>query len=334
MRFGKDALLDLSKAVFKGASAHFTKLLEEDKKYLGLKEIKACHTIFECPAIFDLKIQSCPDFSKTHFTKYYSIEETWLEEGEEISEINKEDIEKFRFFKNYFKEKGNHFKENEYFSYEMKAVEKRKKHDLEHPQLTQKEPQKNKGFFNFRRWKQRLALKRWKLRCARLCSFKEWANLWLFRFYKNHSDYGMSISEPIKKILGSIILFSFAFWIFFPQEFTKKPDEKSLAFNSVNSTYSIEQKSVAKPREISISIESQNIFSNAKTEQNNQIYETSFGQIAAKNFLLTINPLNSFKAVENSSSAFFIFLVGFQAILNTTLLFLLALGIRNRFKLK
>ncbi len=73
---------------------------------------------------------------------------------------------------------------------------------------------------------------------------------------------------------------------------------------------------------------------NEEIASQTQLTKASFDVIAGKTFLLTINPFGSFKMVENAASACFIFLICIQAILNTTLLFLLGLGIRNRFKLK
>ena len=57
--------------------------------------------------------------------KFY-IEETWLKNGETIknSLIKAGDEAKFRFFKKYFSNQGNHFKEKEYFSYEMTTKQK------------------------------------------------------------------------------------------------------------------------------------------------------------------------------------------------------------------
>lgn len=240
---------------------------------------------------FDLSLAfcSCPELSEARLFGEKFIRETWPQIS--YSKITKDDVEKFRFFKNYFEKNGDHFKEREYFAYEMKAVEKRKKEARE-------------------------------------------KDLWLFEVYKIFSDYGISILKPFLWILFLGVLFSGFFSWKYPQEFAKKPDEKSLAFSSVNTSYFIEQKSGARQQEINILTESQNLLSAAEKEKFDQISEASLGQIAAKTFLLTINPLGSFKAVENSSNPWFIFWVGFQAIINTALLFLLALGIRNRFKLK
>lgn len=403
-KFQGDVLLDLSEAVFKGPSTHFTKSLtnKEDEKYLGLKEIKAHHTIFECPAIFDLKFQSCPDFSKTHFLKYVSIEETWLKEGETIDclKIKKEEVGKFRFFKNYFKEKGNHFKENEYFSYEMKAVEKAKRCELNLLQgkgffncqrwgkrfalsrwklRYERFAQKVRGFFNCQRWKKRLAISRWnlrwerlvqeakrlfngqrwkkrlscgrwQLRCTRLCKRMDF---WLFKIYRIVSDYGMSVSRPFVSILVSIVFFSFVFSCHFQKEFIKKPSEKFLAFYNFSTINHLEQNSVilreAKDL-VNLKLPSQaheilrfaqndgvGVWDNKNNAENDKSVEdgkVSWGQIAAKTFLLTINPFGVFKFLESSSNALFIFIVGIQSLLNTALLFLLALGIRNRFKVK
>ncbi len=196
-KFKKEVALDLSKAVFKGPSAHFTKSkpskdgkAKEDEKYLGLKELKAHHTIFECPAIFDLKFQSCPDFSKTHFLKYVSIEETWPKEGEVIKKIGSEEEKKFRFFKNYFEKNGNHFKEREYFSYEMKAAERRKLISL--VELGKKE-------FSIRSSKEfvRDLIGKpfeWIWKCS---------DLTLFKIYKWTSDYGMSVFRPAAWLIFS-----------------------------------------------------------------------------------------------------------------------------------
>ncbi len=81
-------------------------------------------------------------------------------------------------------------------------------------------------------------------------------------------------------------------------------------------------------------VQDDSVTQNEETGSQSQQSEAPFSVLAVKTFLLTINPFGSFKMVENSSSFWFMFWIGIQAILNTTLLFLLALGIRNRFKLK
>lgn len=369
------------------------------KKYKsvgGLKEIRVDRAIFECLAIFDLKFKSCPDFSKTHFLKDVFIEETWSEIDDK--KIKPKDVEKFRFFKNYFKENGNHFKENEYFSYEMKAVEKAKRCELNLLQgkgffncqrwgkrfalsrwklRYERFAQKVRGFFNCQRWKKRLAISRWNLRWERLAQEAKrlfngqrwkkrlscgrwqlrWARLckrmdfWLFKIYRIVSDYGMSVSRPFVSILVSIVFFSFVFSCHFQKEFIKKPSEKSLAFYNFSTTNHLEQNSVILSEAknlVNLKLPSQTHeilrFSqndgfgddknNTENDKNAEDDKASLGQIAAKTFLLTINPFGVFKFLESSSNAWFIFIVGIQSLLNTALLFLLALGIRNRFKVK
>ncbi len=98
--------------------------IETFKNY-RLKEVSLKNTIFQSSTVgeFDLKFDACPDFSESHFlTKSFRIKETWQIDEEKI---DKNDEPKFRFFKKYFAEQGNHFKEFEYFGYEMMAREKK-----------------------------------------------------------------------------------------------------------------------------------------------------------------------------------------------------------------
>ena len=109
--------MSFENSIFKG-SAFFT----QEKGNNSSVEINLAGAIFEAPVVFDLNFFECPDFSKASFLSHLKIEETWQIDEEKI---DKNDELKFRFFKKYFAEQGNHFKEQQYFSYEMMAREKK-----------------------------------------------------------------------------------------------------------------------------------------------------------------------------------------------------------------
>ena len=109
--------MSFENSIFKG-SAFFT----QEKGNNSSVEINLAGAIFEAPVVFDLKFLKCPDFSKASFLSHLKIEETWQIDKEKI---DKNDEPKFRFLKKYFAEQGNHFKEQQYFGYEMMAREKK-----------------------------------------------------------------------------------------------------------------------------------------------------------------------------------------------------------------
>jgi len=168
VKFGKNAKLRFTRSTFSGD--HFEFHSHEGSS--PVKEIYLDGAVFHCPAVFNLKFESCPDFSKAHFLSKVIINETWLNEGETIkdSEINYGDESKFRFFKKYFAGQGNHFKELEYFSYEMSAHEKL----LWSKIFSGSEIKKN-----FYGW------------------LKNLSELFLFFVYKWTSNFGMSWARPL-----------------------------------------------------------------------------------------------------------------------------------------
>ena len=262
IRFGENGSLDLSRAMFAGISTRFTKENSDGLLCEGLHRFNSNQTIFETPVVFDLNFKHCPDFSECYFLKKFFIKENWPSILD--SEIKSEDEEKFRFLKTYFASTGDHFNEQKYFSYEMKAVEQRKKREIEENKENKKTNFLTK-FINKKYWE-----------------------LWLFKLYKIHSDYGMSVSKPLKGLISFFAIFGTTFFIFFPNQVTPKD------------VTTIEK----------------------------------FGFSLANSFIGTLFPLANLKILSNSSSAGMIFIIGLQAILSIALLFLLALGIRNKFKIK
>jgi len=258
IRFGENASLNLSNATFAGISSRFTKNDSTEISCKGLDQFNCNQTIFETPVVFDLNFKKCPDFSECYFLKKFFIKETWpaIKDGE----IKADDEEKFRFLKTYFASVGDHLKEQKYFSYEMKAVEQRKK----------QEKQKISSFTA-------LFTK----------NFWEWQ---LFELYKIHSDYGMSVSKPLKGLCAFFMIFGAMFSIYF----------------------------------------SENIM------PNNPDVMTKVLACFAYAFIGTIFPLANLKMLPSHASLYsgLIFISGLQAIFSFPLLFLLALGIRNKFKIK
>ncbi len=234
-------ILTLDGSQFEGI-AHFSqkKKVVVDGPYVGGGvKISADYAIFESPALFDLNFSECPDFSKTRFLKGVIIEDSWPTIDD--SEIKSDDEGKFRFLKNYFAGIGNHFKEQQYFSYEMKAVECRKKE---------------------RRPKKLFSKERWELR--------------LFRYYKIHSNYGLSITRPLKGMSISL-MFGFIFCL-------------------------------------GLDCDPSHSF--------------------AVSFKRTFFPLSDALLYCVDKQALATFVLAVQSILNSILLFLLLLGIRNKFKIK
>lgn len=262
IRFGENGSLDLSRAMFAGISTRFTKENSDGLFCEGLHRFKSNQTIFETPVVFDLNFKHCPDFSESYFLKKFFIKENWPSILD--SEIKSEDEEKFRFLKTYFAQTGDHFNEQKYFSYEMKAVEKRKKQEIEE----NKENKKTNFLTKF------INKKYWELQ--------------LFELYKIHSDYGMSVSKPLKGLLSFFAIFGMIFFIFSPNQVApvSATTKEKLGFSLANS------------------------------------------------FIGTFIPLANLKILSSPLSAGMIFIIGLQAILSIALLFLLALGIRNKFKIK
>jgi hypothetical protein len=196
IRFGENGSLDLSRAMFAGISTRFTKENSDGLLCEGLHRFNSNQTIFETPVVFDLNFKHCPDFSECYFLKKFFIKENWPSILD--SKIKSEDEEKFRFLKTYFAQTGDHFNEQKYFSYEMKAVEQRKKQEIEKNKENKKTNFLTK-FINKKYWE-----------------------LWLFKLYKIHSDYGMSVSKPLKGLISFFAIFGTTFFIFFPNQVTPK----------------------------------------------------------------------------------------------------------------
>jgi len=254
VKFGKNAKLRFTRSTFSGD--HFE--LHSHEGSSPVKEIYLDGAVFYCPAVFDLKFESCPDFSKAHFLSKVIINETWLNEGETIkdSEINDGDEAKFRFFKKYFAEQGNHFKELEYFSYEMSAHEKL----LWSKIFSGSEIKKN-----FYVW---------------LKNFSEFA---LFFAYKWMSNFGMSWIRPLICLLVSA---------FVMQQYIEIPVQNY--FGSWNEFF---------------------VF---------RVEAISFKETLFK----TISPLSTVEEFKDS------LLAKVHSSFNVLFIFLLGLGLRNKFKVK
>lgn len=120
--------IDLSGSEFEKTTL-FRQELSSNGRFVGVGNLMLRATIFrELLTIKFQHLEICPDFSKSDLLdiKKLSLNEKSWEKNDEISqqEITEDDEEKFRFLKKYFAEQGNHFKEQEYFSYEMKAHQK------------------------------------------------------------------------------------------------------------------------------------------------------------------------------------------------------------------
>lgn len=130
--------------------------------------------IFDCSFVCSLKLKECPDFSKSSFLRGKIIEETWQIDEDKIGKKQSysliDDESKFRFLKKYFAEQGNHFKEQQYFSYEMMAHEK-----LLRTKVFSFSEIKN----NFCTW------------------LKNLSEMVLFSAYKLISNFGMSWARPL-----------------------------------------------------------------------------------------------------------------------------------------
>jgi hypothetical protein len=220
-------------------SEFFKSVLFHQVTLRGLESVKIANvflsgTIFREPFVLkfsDLKI--CPDFSETYLL---DVKKLSLNEGAwrvDERKIESSDEPKFRFLKKYFAEQGNHFKEREYFSYEMRAREKK-------------------------------------------LSLEGGADLFLFKCYKWLSEFGMSVSLPFAWMWFSFALFFNLFLLF-------DCDPIVALTNS---------------------------------------------------FARTVNPLMSFDIFKKPIGNGLITVLVFQTIINTSLIFLLGLGIRNKFKIK
>lgn len=253
VKFGKNTKLRFTRSTFSGD--HF-----EIHSHEGSNPVKEIHldgAVFHCPAVFDLKFESCPDFSKAHFLSKVIINETWLNEGQTIgdSEIKAEHENKFRFLKKYFSDQGNHFKEQEYFGYEMMARNK----SLRAKVFSFLEIK------NFRSW------------------FKNVSELVLFSAYKATSNFGMSWVRPLV-------------W---------------LSFSAVVMRYYV-------------LVPAQNYFGFL-----NEFFVFRLEDISFKDAVIkTISPLSTAEEFKGN------LIVKIHCLLNASLIFLLGLGLRNKFKIK
>ena len=175
------AEIDLSGSEF-FKSVLFRQNVSKQSRHVKIDNLALSGTIFREPFVlkfFDL--ERCPDFSKSYLLDIKKLslnEEAWVVDERSIGP---DDEAKFRFLKRYFADQGNHFKEREYFGYEMRATEmaKFKKLKFSDPRIKIL----TKDFAAFVG-----AIFRW------VQSFFE---LILFKIYKWTSGYGASIHRPI-----------------------------------------------------------------------------------------------------------------------------------------
>ena len=258
-----------------------------------IKDFSTEHTIFEAPVLIDLPFENCPDFSKCRFLKTVIIEETWTTKNieNEFEAVKTgaaykfEKMEnKFRFFKTYFAGVGNHFKEIEYFKYEMHAKQARLKNATLAP--TSPEPLKSNWFKHFPSkviaWFKCLPskVKTWfrHLPSKFIAWFKclSSAEYLLFALYKWSSDYGTSPARSFYRLFGFFLIV------------------------------------------VGVSC---------------LVCDETVGVVFADNLKRTLLPFNSLKDFSYCGWARNLFLT-FQVFLNTILIFLIALGLRSKFRIK
>jgi hypothetical protein len=233
--------------------ASLTNFSSESNKHKGqLKQISLNHVTFDAPTVIDFKFEQCPDFSKSYFLKKYFIEETWQIDEKKFSP---HDESKFRFLKKYFAEQGNHFKERQYFSYEMMAREKFLGSKISWSEI-------KKDFYGW---------------------LKNLSEFVLFFAYKLTSNFGMSWIRPLICLLVSALLL---------QSYIELPTQNYFSFF--------------------------NEFFVFRTE----------GISFAEAILKTISPLSTAEEFKHSLT------VKIHCLANATLIFLLILGLRNKFKIK
>jgi len=177
-------------------------LNKENTSRIGSIELEL--SIFRDVLVFNFfNIDAVPDFSEAGFidNKKLSFRESWkINEdaiGADLERIFRNDEPKFRFLKKYFAEQGNHFKEREYFSYEMRAAEKRRLRKLQ-----------------FSNPKTKIFAK--DLRVIGLTIFKwaqDYLELILFKIYKWTSGYGASIFLPSFWLLASCAIVNLSFLV-------------------------------------------------------------------------------------------------------------------------
>jgi hypothetical protein len=230
------------------------------KSIAEVKEIEFDWAIFRDVLVIKIGgFTSAPNFPEANFidSKKLSLNaESWEKNGKiDSNNIVMEDELKFRFLKKYFAEQGNHFKEQQYFSYEMMAREKKLKIE--------------KG--------------------------REW---WLFKIYKNLSNFGMSVGLPFGWLCVSLSVFFIVNLLF-------GCDINSSFTNSVVRTLN----PLAK-----FECEATNFFNYFLSN-----YFSDITQLATRPMKIS-NPMKIVSA--------------FQSIINAALIFLFILGLRNKFKIK
>jgi len=184
-------------------SEFFKSVLFHQVTLRGLESVKIANvflsgTIFREPFVLkfsDLKI--CPDFSETYLL---DVKKLSLNEGAwrvDERKIESSDEPKFRFLKKYFAEQGNHFKEREYFSYEMRAAEKRRLRKLQFSNPKTKIFAKDLGVIG-------LTIFKWA---------QDYLELILFKIYKWTSGYGASIFLPSFWLVASCAIVNLSFLV-------------------------------------------------------------------------------------------------------------------------
>jgi len=257
--------LDLSNSIFGVVTKFIPYSHNRHKK--PIYEIKVNYSIFRETAIFEIDFAECPDFSKCYFIERFFIKETWSKISDK--QIGAWEREKFLFLKGYFSNMKNHFKENLYFSYEMRAREK----------VLEREMYCKYSGKYLRRLVYLIAMmsnkKIRKFFVYRYSFFsKEFCELFLFKLYKWMANYGLSIKRPFISVIFSYLYFGY----YFDMSLVKDPYENSL--------------------------------------------------------IRTLNPLYDVSRGYGGDLDNFQVAASVQSLTNTVLLFLLFLGIRNRFKIK
>ena len=242
-------------------TAIFTQEKSGDFKPLVVGIIDAAGAIFREPLVIRfLNLKNPPDLSRAYFldTKKLSLTEGSWEDNGKIDErkVFSNDEPKFRFLKKYFAEQGNHFKEQEYFSYEMMA----RKELLRSKVFSWSEMKKD-----FYGW------------------LKNLSEFVLFFAYKLTSNFGMSWIRPLICLLVSA---------FVMQQYIKEPVQNYFGFWNEFFVFRIEG--------------------------------ISFWEALLK----TISPLSTVEEFKDSLP------VKVHSSFNVLLIFLLGLGLRNKFKVK
>ncbi len=240
-----------------------------------LAAIKLRHAIFKCPVVFDIHLKTCPDFSEVYFLNKFFIKETWLEEGERVDKkekIEADDEPKFRFLKKYFAERGNHFKEQEYFTYEMRARRRRL--------ISQLCFTRSKDFLNNPVHRA-------------IEGLKNFFELALFSLYEITSNFGMSWVRPLACLVVSSRLIALRLDKIGPDSWVPSV------------------------------IEFFNIFG-----KSDWLESSTVGFFEA--FTKTLTPLSTAKDFADPYD----WVVNIHCLINGALIFLLIIGLRNKFKIK